>query len=521
MQPWQDILATAVVGTDQHELALPSRGDQLGQLLDQITGTDPEGSLLSAASLLVLYRRAGFAPPIDPQVLPDQCANDEAICSSSASGQHLAMMLEGEFKEVLPEWLAAIARAGKRVPEEHLPALLDRGRAELSLREMIVAVQGKRGEWLATQNPEWTYATPRNDTEVWETGTRDERLLLLDNTRARDSARARDLLSATWQQESSKDRVAFLEKLALGASPDDEAFLNEALRDRSAEVRRATRKILPRLPNSPFSMRLKDLTAQVLTLKKPLLGKLRIDVSLPDDPQARLKENGIEIDSPPRTSGAQPLGTKAWCLKEMIALTPITHWVELWQKTPGEIVSAAFESEWVKAFSEGFVLAVRRDRDPEWIEALLAHWLNEAKKTVDYSSPLELAPYLPVARLEALIFTLLKAASKGLNDTHQALRFLLVHRNPWNDQLSRSVISSIKARIPRIRKEETIDWQTRAALKQFAHHVSPALYDELASGWPMEAEGWPQWSKGVDAFTSLLAFRRDMHNAILAGEQKS
>src|SRR6266550_842785 len=145
MQPWQDILATAVVGTDQHELVLTSHGDELGQLIDQIDGTDREGSLLSSASLLAQYRRAGFAPPTDSQVLLDACAPDEAIRGSSASGQHLALMLEGEFKEVLPEWLVAMNSAGKRVPEEYLPALLDKGRAEVSLRELIIAVQGKRG----------------------------------------------------------------------------------------------------------------------------------------------------------------------------------------------------------------------------------------------------------------------------------------------------------------------------------------------------------------------------------------
>jgi hypothetical protein len=49
-------------------------------------------------------------------------------------------------------------------------------------------------------------------------------------------------------------------------------------------------------------------------------------------------------------------------------------------------------------------------------------------------------------------------------------------------------------------------------MKQFARFVSPALYDELAVAWPMESDSWPSWSKGVDAFQSLFAFRRDMRN---------
>ena len=89
----------------------------------------------------------------------------------------------------------------------------------------------------------------------------------------------------------------------------------------------------------------------------------------------------------------------------------------------------------------------------------------------------------------------------------------MVHRSAWSDQLSRAVVKSIKKRINQ-GKDNIVDWQTKVALKQFARYVSPALYDELASGWPTESESWPSWSKGVDAFQSLLAFRRDMHRAI-------
>src|SRR6185503_6702613 len=157
MQLWDDILATAVVGTEQREFKLAVRDDDLGRLLVQIDNTDREGSLLSAASVVALYRSAGIAAPVDTHQLQEVCYQDEASRSSQASGQHLALMLDGEFKEVLPEWLAAMHKARKRVPEEHLPALLDHGRVELSLRRAIVDVTGERGEWLAVQNPDWFY----------------------------------------------------------------------------------------------------------------------------------------------------------------------------------------------------------------------------------------------------------------------------------------------------------------------------------------------------------------------------
>jgi len=512
MQIWDDILATAVVGTEQRELKLATREDELGSLLAQIDHTDREGSLLSAASVLALYRSAGVAPPADAHSLPEVCSNDDAIRASEASGQHLALMLEGEFREVLPEWLTAMSKARQRVPEEHLPALLDHGLMEISLRRMIADVVGQRGEWLAAQNPEWHYATRREDKDVWEMGSREERLLLLEHLRTVDPTNTRELLTTTWPQESAKDRVALLEKFAIGLSSSDEPFLNEALHDRSVEVRRAVRTLLAGLPNSDFSRRLQELAHQILSFKKPLIGKARIEVTLPEDPIAWLNSNDIEIDTPPR-SASQSVGPKAWALKEMISLIPVAHWTEFWKRTPIEIIRAGDESEWRESFALGFVTAARRDRDPDWIQALVFFTATDPKQP-----PLtDLVAYLPAARLEALSLDALKSESAEL---HSALPLLLAHRSAWSDQLSRAVVKSIRKRIGG-GKDNIADWQTKAALKQFARYVSAALYDELASGWPAESESWSGWSRGVNAFQTLLAFRRDMHRAISEKEQNS
>src|SRR5262249_42282984 len=160
------------------------------------------------------------------------------------------------------------------------------------------------------QNPEWNYATQRDAKELWETGDRTQRLSLLSNLRKCDPGLARELLATTWSQESAKDRTAFLERLGVGVSYDDEEFLNKALLDRSADVRRVARETIPMLTNAQFTKRLKDLTAQVVTFKKPFLGSARIEVSLPDEPFEWLKKNEVELDSPPRTATAQSLGPK-------------------------------------------------------------------------------------------------------------------------------------------------------------------------------------------------------------------
>jgi hypothetical protein len=330
---------------------------------------------------------------------------------------------------------------------------------------------------------------------------------LLDHLRTTDPNAARELLATTWSQESAKDRVAFLEKFVISLNASDEPFLNEALHDRSVEVRRVARALLAVLP-SEFSRRLKELANQVLNFRKPLIGKARIEVALPEEPIEWLKANDIEIDSPPRTA-AQSVGPKGWALKEMISLIPTAHWVELWQKSPIEIIRAGDESEWRESFVEGFVAAAQRNRDPDWIEALILYTSTDPKHT-----PLtELAKFLPAARLEALALHALKSEPRGLNGGHPAFRLLTIHRSAWSDQLSRAVVNGIKKRINE-GEDTTLDWGAKAALKSFARYVSPALFDELASGWPMDSKVWPSWSRSAGGFQSLLAFRRDMHRAI-------
>jgi hypothetical protein len=512
MQTWDNILAAAVIGTEHRQLDIVATESDLQHLLRQLSSTDPETELLSAASIVALYRKAGVTSSTDAHDLPEPAVLEERSRSSHASAQHLALMLSGEYREVLSEWLTLTDNASRRVPEELLPALLDHGSYDASLRAKIIAVLGQRGQWLARQNSDWSYVIQKDEKETWETGGREARLLLLDQLRNSDPAKARILVTSTWAQESARDRAAFLDRFATGLSANDEAFLIEALRDRSAEVRRTARTLLAGF-QSEFSRKLRELAHQLFSFRKPLIGKARIEVSLPEDPISWLREHGVEVEAPPKNA-VHSLGAQGWALKELISLVPIRFWTETWKRTPGEILNAANDNEWQTAFALGFVGAAGRDREAEWLEALIQfNWSNEK-----LTQPTELAPYLPLNRLEALILQFLASEKPDLTDEHPALPLLMAHRSPWSDQLSRAVVSSVKKRSGR-KKDSVVDWQAKTAFKQFALYVSPSLYDEFVEGWPVESESWSSWSKSFVAFQSLLAFRRDLHNAILEKEQ--
>ncbi len=146
---WQDLVTCALLGTERQAPELPAGDDALGQLLSRLDPDDRESALLRAAGVMALWRRAGQIPACDERPLPPPCEADSVPCCGSLASQHLALMLQGHHAELLLEWLKTLGAAGRRVPEELLPALLEAGAARIGLRPALLPVLGRRGRWLA------------------------------------------------------------------------------------------------------------------------------------------------------------------------------------------------------------------------------------------------------------------------------------------------------------------------------------------------------------------------------------
>lgn len=522
MSAWDDILGVAAVGTERHDVALPRAGGELGRALGMLDASDREGALLGAVALAALHRQAGFRPAADPLPLPEPSEPDEAPRCGAAASQHLALILGGGFKEVLPEWLKALCGARLRVPEEYLPALFERGGAEKGLRPLIAEASGLRGRWLAAQNDGWRWAAAATGPDAWETAGRDERLFMLRALRETDPRKARELLASTWKGESARDRQLFLHALQAGLGGEDEPFLTEALEDRGAEVRRAAADMLLRLPSSSLARLVCERVPPLLGYKKPLLGKARIEVSPPAEPAKWQQENGLRLEVPADAGAAgthKNLGERGLWLMHAVGWVRPSVWCGLWGRKPFEVLEAARNSEWGEALLRGFVRAAGRYADADWAEAILAdqQFRQLLFQDANADGP-ELVSRMPAARLERILLDELAAGKKVLPLDIDALRLLLRHRTAWGDALSRAVAAGVKARIREGAASVMPHWQLGPALKQFALYVSPALADELSADWPADTEG--VWQKPLEEFHSVLGFRRDMLRAVRQEEGK-
>ena len=499
---WQDILKAAIIGTERSALVLPARNDALGNLLATLDANARETSLLSAAATVALYERAGQLPTVDSQLLPVPAESEDIPCCSARAAQHLSLLLSGEGKDVLPDWLAALATAQQRVPEESLPALLAAGKSNASLRELIGKVIGKRGVWLAQQNLEWDYVGAGLDESLWQTGARSGRLALLQPLRATDPTRARELVSSTWSEEKPEDRAAFIAAFITGLSLADEPFLEAALDDRRKEVRRAAADLLSRLPASALVQRMLVRVTSLITYKRKLLGKGELVVVLPEQCDKAMQRDGIE-PKPPHPS----IGEKAWWLQQIIAGVPPSFWNNLCGANAADVILRT-PKEWHNDLLLGWSQAAIRCGDAEWIEALLDH-ANVHNTTLDQAQLMEA---LTPSRQEVYLTKLL-AKSPDLSGGSLLYRLFMNITHLLSEEFSRTAYQVIVKHMIVSHKQQ--DYGLRYYLQQLVTHLHPAVLTEcLATLATLRNQAEQLEQHNIEASLKLLEFRIEMRKEI-------
>ena len=512
---WEQLVASAVLGIERRAFAPPPAAGALSDMIGQLDAADPAGALLAASAIVTLFQRNAQLPPHDETPLPAACDEDALPACSPRAAHHLAAMLGGTHRALLPEWLAALADSGRRAPAALLPDLLELGRAHADLRPAILPALDRRGRWLAAHNPDWSYAS--NELQVtsdessdpplvtlWQTGSRPARLALLSELRTSAPALARELVESTWATEKADDRAAFLAALAVGLSMDDEPFLESALDDRGREVRQGAAELLERLPGSRRARRMLEralaLLAWVPAEKPRMLGlrqgqKARLAITLPDAYDQAMQRDGVEPRPPADRWG---MGEKAWWLFQILRAVPPATWSRQFNLTPTELIAAAQRGEWQALLHDAWGAAAIAFQDAAWAESLLQADPRQA----------ELLAALPPARQEALLLDMLRGDVTPLHK-HPVLLLLRRTRHTWSAELTRAVLGAVRRHMRATNAGN--DYQLRGAITEdFARRMPPAMLDEIAAGWPDGQEARERWQGVIDQLLIILQFRRDM-----------
>ncbi|MDJ0616302.1 MAG: DUF5691 domain-containing protein [Calothrix sp. MO_192.B10] len=503
MNLWQDLISTALVGTERQTLKTPAIDNPLGKMLHHLDSNDREGSLLGAAAAIAIYQKAGKLSTATALSLPEPCNQQDLPCCNPLAGQHLTMMLSGEYNQVLPEWLTVAAKVGKRIPPQCLPALLTLGKRQNHLQSAILPVLGKRGLWLAGQNPEWSYATSENTESVWKTGNSNALQLALSKLRQQDPKQAREQLQENWQSNNLDENVACLQALETGLSLDDEPFLNSALDHKRKAIRDVAAKLLAQLPESELCERMIQRVLPLIQLQEDM-----VEVTLPTGCTKDAIRDGID-----QSQYSSTFGEKGSLLLQMLACIPPSVWSQHWEKPPAAIISAAEDSEWNKLLIEGWAKAAINSWDVSWAEDLLQVCSTFYYANFQYKQQIisKLLGVLPQHRADAFILKIFTDyEDQAFNSQHPVVRLLSHSSHYWGVELSNLVLSKIQENLQDNHWQN--DRQMRSHMENFALYMEPSLAHQAITTLSPLSQG--NWQEAIDNFLSTLQFRWEMIQAL-------
>jgi Family of unknown function (DUF5691) len=394
-------------------------------VFEGLSDEPPERRLLQGASFEGLRRLAGRrldradaarVAACPPEVLPEAPA--------AASGRLVEIL--SHRRDLLAEWLTLAETGGYRVPHWLLVDLLEVGRSQAELAELIQPVGGERGAWLASQNEAWAFAARVDPEEAFSTGGRAERRRALEMLRHSYPSRGRELLSGGWDNESAEMRAELLGALAEGLTAEDEPLLQRAVGDTRKEVRQAALDLIRRIPNSEFGQRWVARSRQHVVVKRGLLGT-GLEIHEPAAFDANWARDGVEPRPP------KGYGSAGWWLKQMMALVPPLTWTL-------DSLKAFRSSDWSSVLVPGLAEAAIAYQHSDWCEELLMAWAKAGSSRNQLGlDPMKMIASLPPDRTEAVL--------RKIADADITLMATLVEgtQRTWSRQFSQFFIEHTPA----------------------------------------------------------------------------
>ncbi|MEU5398803.1 DUF5691 domain-containing protein [Streptomyces sp. NPDC005963] len=528
---WEELVTAALLGTDRRRLPEGVVSP----------GREATAALLDAAAVHTVRSRAGLVPaaaasrpapaPVDDRPLPPLAARRrlaQLLADRAAPSSGGRRGAAPDLTELLPQWLARANDHGYQAPPPLLPALLDAARARTDLRALVLTFVGSRGLWLAQLNPEWKFALrgtsgtgalslDLGDADVverlWGEGLFAERVTLLTAVRARDAGRALALLVGTWSTERAEDRLMFLDSLRAGLSPADEPFLEQALADRSRNVRATAAELLSALPFSALAGRMAE-RARACVGPAPVAGGPSagpsIAVAAPRECDAQMQRDGV-ASTPPTGRGA-----RSWWLGQLVESAPLSTWSkEFGGLSAREIVALPVADGWGEELHAAWCRAAVRQRNAEWSRALLGPPGVPPESGQGTSSLAERAKLLStLPEAERAFWVAQFIAAHGLSEAFQLLGVCAV---PWSEPLGHSVVDALDI----AREAGSYPWSFSGVMGLAERCLAPVEAGrlDLLTATPAEVEGASPgaggyWSEAFQRLVSTLRLREAMQGEL-------
>ncbi|MCU0751220.1 MAG: DUF5691 domain-containing protein [Akkermansiaceae bacterium] len=360
------LIAAALLGSARMAVMPPAPAPSLEGTWQAIPVENPSTGILHGLAILRTLHRAGMKSSAD-DASSDPCPPETKEAFPPAAVDLLKRLLAGEFPEVLPECLHLASMSQRIVPARVLPELLKAASKHPALREIIPALAGERGRWMARKHPEfsWILETSTVPENAWDDGLPAERIAWLRQTRGIDPSIAAAAIASQWSGEDPAMRESILR--VIGESPqscDEEWLENLALKDRRQEVRGLAAVALVQIEGSGFRQRAHERLRNHVKIERRLLKRFIIPHP-PTTYDPAWAADGIK-EKPP-----QGTGERAWWLQQIIANVPIADWPELLACKPDDLFHLPIDKDWQDPLLLGWIEAARRIPSRSMAERLI------------------------------------------------------------------------------------------------------------------------------------------------------
>ena len=432
MQFWNEILHSALLGSDKKPLDLAALPPDIGGLAEPLKTDNPdkEEYFLRLAATAFNYRQSGAeALPKEGLALSVAPPEEKPYCSATAISI-LEDLLAENSPSLIAFWLRRCREKGLLARPDILPALLRSGAADRSLRPDIAACAGKRGEWLGRLNTDWAFSIDSKDSEeeTWQTGSPEQRRQVLQQMRRDDPAKARELLNQTWSKEDSATRLDLLSQLTIGLCPDDIPFLEGLSADKSKKIKEQALLLLKKIPGSAIVNLYWTTTLKALSIKKHknLLGRvsgITLQLHPIGEAEKAVYDSGIE-----KLSNKKEFTDDEFLVYQLMQWTPLSLFETEWQLTTEELVNLFQEDPLGKKLFPALVLSIVNFSDSVRALEMMKH------STVFY---LDLLPLLPVQQQEIYSIKFFDQSADSI------IQYATQRQQEWDIQFTKLVLQQV------------------------------------------------------------------------------
>lgn len=377
MQEWYALATRLVLGSDANATPFTTDDPTLAHFFRQLPAGSPSRQLVLALAGLQWMRKLGQS--FTHETTEISATPEIQPIASATTIDILQKALLARQHALLSEALRLMQHHQQLLPPELLVDCFTLAEKSSPLQTLVIAVAGKRGEWLARQNPAWQVATT-------DTTNGNALVALLSEQPAGDGDSFLQTLISLWNTLTAKDRQKVLTQLEqTPPRPSSLPFLQKCQQDRSQSVRLSIARQRARLLDaSLLHMALNVITPSLCIERRGLLRHAEFEVRLPASFDKAWEVVGIQ-ENLEQIAIAGKLGKKSAWLHQWLSLVSGNDLVTALDTTSEEYLSLAGQSDYADALYSAWAHSALLHNDLPALQTLIkqlpetrtTRWLRE------------------------------------------------------------------------------------------------------------------------------------------------